>query len=228
MNQSSEADAESREEKEINRYFALSTVSLAMTTAGGLFYPPLMALSIPVILVANKPFWQHAYKSLFKDKQIDVALIDIISVGGSILTGHLFAAALALANWFSNFSRKLLLKTEDHSRQSLINVFGEQPNLVWIQKADGVEVQIPFEALEIGDTIVVDAGQTMPIDGTITSGVGTIDQRDGITEDELLTYTAGINDSIALKTAHVGISMRGASTIATDTAGIILMDGRFA
>jgi len=38
----------------------------------------------------------------------------------------------------------------------------------------------------------------------------------------------GINDSIALKTAHVGISMRGASTIATDTAGIILMDGRFA
>ena len=35
----------------------------------------------------------------------------------------------------------------------------------------------------------------------------------------------GINDSIALKTANVGISMSGASTIATDTAGIVLMDG---
>ncbi|MEM7538635.1 MAG: heavy metal translocating P-type ATPase [Chloroflexota bacterium] len=34
----------------------------------------------------------------------------------------------------------------------------------------------------------------------------------------------GINDSIALKKAHVSISLRGASTAATDTAQIILMD----
>lgn len=35
----------------------------------------------------------------------------------------------------------------------------------------------------------------------------------------------GINDSIALKKAHISISMRGASTVATDTANIVLMDG---
>lgn len=34
----------------------------------------------------------------------------------------------------------------------------------------------------------------------------------------------GINDSIALKTANVSISLRGASTAATDSASIILMD----
>ena len=34
----------------------------------------------------------------------------------------------------------------------------------------------------------------------------------------------GINDSIALKKANVSISLRGASTIATDTAQVILMD----
>ena len=36
----------------------------------------------------------------------------------------------------------------------------------------------------------------------------------------------GINDSIALKTADVAVSLRGASTIATDAAQIVLMDGR--
>lgn len=36
----------------------------------------------------------------------------------------------------------------------------------------------------------------------------------------------GINDAIALKQAQVSISLRGASTVATDTAQIILMDGR--
>ena len=34
----------------------------------------------------------------------------------------------------------------------------------------------------------------------------------------------GINDSIALKKARVSVSLQGASTIATDTAQIILMD----
>ncbi|MDM8526211.1 heavy metal translocating P-type ATPase [Desulfococcaceae bacterium HSG8] len=35
----------------------------------------------------------------------------------------------------------------------------------------------------------------------------------------------GINDSIAMKKAHVSVSLSGASTVATDTANIILMDG---
>jgi len=35
----------------------------------------------------------------------------------------------------------------------------------------------------------------------------------------------GINDAIALKQANVSISLSGASTAATDTAQIILMDG---
>ena len=35
----------------------------------------------------------------------------------------------------------------------------------------------------------------------------------------------GINDSIALKTADVAVSLRGATTIATDMAEIVFMDG---
>ena len=35
----------------------------------------------------------------------------------------------------------------------------------------------------------------------------------------------GINDSIALKQAHVSVSIAGATTVATDTAQIVLMDG---
>ena len=35
----------------------------------------------------------------------------------------------------------------------------------------------------------------------------------------------GVNDSIAIKKAHVSISLKGASTIATDLAQIVLIDG---
>jgi Cu2+-exporting ATPase len=34
----------------------------------------------------------------------------------------------------------------------------------------------------------------------------------------------GINDAIALRKAHVSVSMRGASTVATDTAQVVLLD----
>jgi Cu2+-exporting ATPase len=45
------------------------------------------------------------------------------------------------------------------------------------------------------------------------------------TEGKFVCYIGdGINDSIALKKSQVSISLRGASTIATDTAQIILMD----
>src|SRR5690606_33232643 len=35
----------------------------------------------------------------------------------------------------------------------------------------------------------------------------------------------GINDAIALKTATASVSLRGATTVATDTAQVVLMDG---
>ena len=45
-------------------------------------------------------------------------------------------------------------------------------------------------------------------------------------EGKFVCYVGdGINDSIALKKSQVSISLRGASTVATDTAQIILMDG---
>ena len=41
---------------------------------------------------------------------------------------------------------------------------------------DGVEVQIPFEQLEVGQTVIVNAGETIPVDGLITDGMATVDQ----------------------------------------------------
>ncbi len=44
-------------------------------------------------------------------------------------------------------------------------------------------------------------------------------------EGRFICYVGdGINDSIALKASHVSVSLRGASSVATDTAQVILMD----
>ena len=51
------------------------------------------------------------------------------------------------------------------------------PNFISILSDKGVSVQIPFDALQVGDTVVVHAGQTIPVDGTISDGYASIDQR---------------------------------------------------
>ncbi|MGB0384415.1 MAG: heavy metal translocating P-type ATPase [Ardenticatenaceae bacterium] len=161
-------------EKKANRELTYSSVALMLTTGGALFYPPLNLLSVPIILMTLRQYVVRAYRGVFHEKKVGVAVIDLLGNAGPLLTGHFFVAALAVH--LSNLSRKLLIKTEDHSQNSLTNVFGQQPRFVWVQQGE-VEVQIPFDSLRVGDMVVVQAGQSIPIDGTITSGIAQIDER---------------------------------------------------
>jgi Cu2+-exporting ATPase len=65
--------------------------------------------------------------------------------------------------------------SENQSRNNLVNLFQLQPARVWV-RSQGSEIEIPFEQLQIGDTVVLHAGQIVPVDGTIIAGVATVDQ----------------------------------------------------
>ena len=175
-------------EKEMDRYFAVSLASLGLSAAGYLFYAPLGLISVPALLYPTAWIFKRSYQYIFKENRVPTGLIDIFFFGGTLVTGHYFACSLLHSFYF--FSRKLLLKTEDHSRGSLINVFGEQPRFVWIQK-EGLEVEVLFETVQLGDVVVVHAGQTIPVDGTVTSGHARVDQRALTGESQPVEKEAG-------------------------------------
>jgi len=160
-------------EKEINRYLAVSSTSLVLTTLGALAYSPLIIFSIPLLIYAGIYRLKKAYHTIVKEHKITAALVDSIAIIGMMITGNYFATALLLT--FFYYSRKLLRKTEDHSRKHLVNIFGKQPRSVWVI-SDGIELEIPFSQLKINDIVVINAGETIPIDGVIHSGVANIDQ----------------------------------------------------
>jgi len=161
------------EEQKLNLNLAISCASLTLATAGALLYSPLSLLSVPGICWITGVAYQNAYQSFKEGRGIGINAFDVIFFAGTIMTRSYFAGALA-ATFFTS-GTKLLQKTEDQSRQSLINVFGNQRSLVWLLK-DGAEVEIPVEALSLGDIIVAHAGETIAVDGRITSGTATIDQ----------------------------------------------------
>ena len=168
-----QVEKELQADKEINHYLTISTTSLVLTTLGALAYSPLTLVSIPLLIYASGYLFSRTYDVITTEHKVSAALVDSIVIVGCMATGYYFATALLYTFYY--YSRKLLRKTEDHSRKHLINIFGKQPRSVWII-SDGVELEIPFNQLKINDIVVVNAGETMPIDGVIHSGIANIDQ----------------------------------------------------
>lgn len=95
---SSLADTSSNEvsevEQEVNRYLAVSSVSLALASAGMLFYPPLTFLSVLGIAYGSLPILRDAYDSLVEEKKFGIAGLASIAAITLLLTGYYFAASL--------------------------------------------------------------------------------------------------------------------------------------
>jgi len=138
-----------------------------------LIYSPLTIIAIPFLIYASGYLFNQVYDAVIKEKRVRTALVDSISVVGCMAAGYYFASALFYTFYY--YSRKLLRKTEDHSQKHLVNIFGKQPRLVWIV-SNGVELEIPFSQLKTNDIVVINAGETIPIDGVIHSGIANIDQ----------------------------------------------------
>ena len=160
--------------QQINRNLVVATAAMGLATAGAVVYPPLSLLSVPFTLYTCIDIFKVTYKALFKEHRLRAIVLDAATVVGALATQYYVVGALN--SWLYYLGQRLLLRTQDNSRKSLINVFGQQPRFVWLLR-DGVEVQTPVEALRLGDMIVVNAGEMIPVDGYITDGVASIDER---------------------------------------------------
>ena len=164
----------SAEEQAINLGLAISSGSALFAGAGALFYAPLALLSVPGIILIATPFFQEAWQDWRTDRKITATTVDSVLIGGLLLSQSYgtmsFCAILML------LMEKLKLRTKDRSQKGLINIIGEQPRIVWVQKGES-EVEVAFTDVQVGDIIVVNAGEMVPVDGIIVDGVALIDQQ---------------------------------------------------
>lgn len=169
----------SETEKKARKELAFASVTFALAVGGSLFYPPLYWPTTLGLIYYYEKFYKLAYQALFKERRLSADVLHAVFATGAIAGGFIVAAAFS--TWYVMLMRLFLVKTEDHTKKSFVNLFGEQPRSVWVL-VDGVdaesveEVEIPFENLQIGDIIAVGAGQMIPIDGTIVAGLASIDQ----------------------------------------------------
>ncbi len=212
----------SESDQENNHYLPISAIGLVLATSGTLVYPLASFISVPISIYACLPIFQAAYKSIFKERKFKVAVLDFIAVISGLVTGYYFVTAFAIFTYY--LATKILSKTRNNTRKTLINVFAEQPRSVWLLK-NGFELEIPLSDLHAGDIIVVNAGEIIPVDGIITEGMAAIDQHaltgeaqpdEKEVDDKVLAATIVLTGKI-----YIQVEKTGSETIAAQIGEIL-------
>lgn len=162
-------DAQERQRKR-NMQLSLGAMGLAVL---GSISPRFTVLGAAAVLFLSRESFKLVRRDFKRGHYLSVYLVFILMDIGLIATGHLLLAALA--GFIGGFFAGIVNRLEEGSQQQLIRVFSGHPEQVWLLR-EGVEIQVDFHQLQVGDLVIVNAGEVIPIDGRIHAGEGRVDQ----------------------------------------------------
>lgn len=176
-------------EREINRKFALAgLITTAAIVTSPLALPLQFIVCVPPALYLMRYAYKQAYVAFKEERRLNFATLmavnqTLIWFGGFYLLGGIIFI-------LTTVGQKISYISEASSRTQLVNIFGKLPSYVWILR-DGIEIEIPFEQLEVGHVLVVASGQMIPIDGVVIDGHASIDQHRLTGESQPAEKTVG-------------------------------------
>jgi len=139
-------------------------------------------VALPIIVYSSRPFFSNALKALRAlrlNMDVPISLAIILAAGHSLFETALggrhayFEATLALL-FFLLAGRYLDLQTRMRARSAAAQLSAIEPDSVTTLTA-GREVERPLAEIARGATIIVRSGDRIPLDGTILSGSGDLD-----------------------------------------------------
>jgi heavy metal translocating P-type ATPase len=170
-------DPQLRNIHEATRLAAKKRIRLSLYATGiaivGTVYPVFSIAGILAVLYLTRHVFKLILKDFKKGHYISSYLAAAILILGMIAAGHLILAASM--GVIGGFFAQIVNQLEENSQNRLINVFAGHPEKVWVLQ-DGVELQIDFHNIKAGDLVIVNAGEVIPVDGAVESGIGQLDQ----------------------------------------------------
>lgn len=185
-------------------------------------WPILTPVSLLAIGYLASGIFQEAGNAIFKEKRIQVDILDAVVITLSVAFGQIAAAAFMI--WVLDIADLLLERTRNRSKRYLADIFGEQARRAWLL-IDGQELEVDVKTLQKGDIIVVNTGEQVPIDGIIVSGAAMIDQQSLTGESAPIEKHNGdkafATTVLVAGKIHVEVKETGANTVASKIIQII-------
>jgi Cu2+-exporting ATPase len=181
--------------------------------------PGFRILARSVLLGAAFPVAARALKSLFGERKLNIDCLDLLALIFSGFQGKLLTPSLIITlHELGDIIRDRTARATETRTANLLDTIG---HYAWVEK-DGEIQQIPSDSVQIGETVVVYPGESIPVDGTVWEGEAVIDQQQ-LTGESLpivaregtLVYASTLVRSgrIRLTCERVGQQTRAAASI---------------
>lgn len=158
----------------LNRRLLLSGVAVGATGIGLAVSPLVGVLTTPLFFYIQWPIFKAAARDLVKDKTVKVDGLMALFNTTAWATGAFFAGSLSCFTYA--FADVITWRTRERSQTRLVTMFDQQPRAVRLL-LDDREVETPYHLVQEGDLVVVHAGEVIPVDGTVNSGLGLVEQQ---------------------------------------------------
>src|ERR1700761_6324792 len=149
----------------------LPTLSLLMAFSAN---PVVMAANVPLMLWNAIPIAKRAWKVWSNESRLNIDVLDTLAITASMLQGNPMAGCIV--TWLIKLGDWIRDLTAAGQKRAISDLLEFQTKTAWLLR-DGEVVQVPATELKADDLVVVYPGEMIPVDGEITNGQATIDQK---------------------------------------------------
>lgn len=164
-----------REEWLAPRLVALTLLTIILSfLAGNAGVQPSLALALNVVsYIAGGFFGAKAAIESLSEGKIDVDLLMVLAALGAALIGQWHEGAILL--FLFSLSNVLQDYAIGRSRNAIKSLFALYPEVATVRRGDHVEV-LNISEIKIGDTVLIQPGERIPVDGEVIAGNSAVDE----------------------------------------------------
>lgn len=129
-------------------------------------------LGLTAVLVAGYPVFRNVVRATLKGQVIAHTLMTV-GVLAALLVGEWATAAVVV--FFMRVGDYAERFTAERARRAVKDLTALAPRTARVER-DGMEVELPIDAVQVGDVVIVRPGEQIPVDGAVISGQATVDQ----------------------------------------------------
>jgi heavy metal translocating P-type ATPase len=169
------------------------------------------AVAAALAVASSLPAWLRGGSTLAARRRLNGDVLEASTLGLLVLRGNY--AAAALLTWLRTLGELVVATSIVTARKSLSDVVGA-PDRTVLRRVGDRPRPVRVDALGVGDVIVVRAGQALPVDGTIVSGEGLINQQtmtgealpvEGRTGDQVFAATTLEHGQVEVRVERLGL-----------------------
>lgn len=149
---------------------------------------PMPVMAVGITLVALRPMRRSA-DALIHEGKLNIDSLDVAATFAALGTGRPATAAFVI--WMVGVGDLLLDLSANSARNALSKLVRHKESEACVLLEDGSFRRVPVDALEVGDRIVVQAGQGIAADGRVIDGRAEVDEKSLTGEPRLIHKEKG-------------------------------------